>query len=65
MRAEARDRVVKGAAVPTPWEGRLWHYDTRDGMLVPLESEVAWLLPEGRKPYWRARITRLTYEFTP
>lgn len=61
--AEARGRVVNGVVVPTPWEGRLWRYELRDGMHVPLEAEVAWLLPEGPKPYWRGRITMLSYEF--
>lgn len=65
VRAEARGRAVKGAVVPTPWEGRWWHYDLRDGMRIPLEGEAAWLLPEGPKPYWRGRITSVSYEFAP
>ena len=63
VRAEARGRVVDGVAVPTPWEGRLWGYELRDGMRVPLQGEVAWHLPEGPMPYWRGRITSLRYEF--
>jgi hypothetical protein len=31
-------------------------------MLIPLEGEVAWLLPEGAKPYWRGVIARIEYE---
>jgi len=64
MRAEARGRTVAGAVIPTPWEGRWNNYKLRDGMLIPLEGEVAWILPEGPKPYWRGSITRLSYEFT-
>lgn len=63
VRAEARGRTVGGAVVPTPWHGRLWNYAIRDGMRVPLNGEVAWLLPEGAKPYWRGRITQLSYQF--
>ncbi len=63
-RAEARGRAVGGEVVPTPWQGRFWNYEERGGMLVPLDGEVAWLLPEGDKPYWRGRITKLDYEFT-
>jgi hypothetical protein len=63
MRAEARERTVAGSAVATPWEGRFNRYEVRNGMRVPLEGEVAWVLPEGRKPYWRGRITRLEYQF--
>jgi Family of unknown function (DUF6920) len=62
VRAEARGRTVRGAVVPTPWEGRWWRYEARDGMRVPLEGEVAWLLPGGPRPYWRGRVTRLAYE---
>jgi hypothetical protein len=61
--AEARGRTVGGAVVPTPWQGRFWSYAERDGMRVPLDGEVAWLLPEGAKPYWRGRITSVIYEF--
>jgi hypothetical protein len=61
--AQSRGREVKGAVVPTPWQGRCWDYVQRDGMLIPLEGEVAWLLPEGPQPYWRGRITELTYAF--
>lgn len=63
VRAEARGRTVKGATVPTPWQGRFWNYETRDGMRVPLDGEVAWLLPDGPKPYWRGSIQRMTHEF--
>jgi hypothetical protein len=63
VRAEARGRAVAGTVVPTPWEGRWGGYELRDGMRVPIDGEVSWILPEGRKPYWRGRITRLGYEF--
>ncbi len=60
MGTEARGRTVDGEVVPTPWQGRFWNYDERGGMWVPLDGEVAWLLPEGAKPYWRGRITEIT-----
>jgi acyl-coenzyme A thioesterase PaaI-like protein len=62
VRAEARERTVGGRVIPTPWQGRFWSYDERGGMRVPLEGEVAWLLPEGAKPYWRGRVTELVHE---
>ena len=61
--AEARGRMVGGESVPTPWEGRFWGYSERQGMNVPLEGEVAWILPTGTKPYWRGRISEIDYEF--
>jgi hypothetical protein len=64
VRAKARGRMVSGKIVPTRWEGRAWNYRERDGMHIPMEGEVAWLLPAGTKPYWRGRIGEITYEFT-
>ena len=63
VRAEARGRTVGDQISPTPWHGRFWNYQQQDGMLVPLDGEVAWLLPEGAKPYWRGRITEIAYGF--
>jgi hypothetical protein len=63
VRAETRDRTVGGQLVATPWEGTWSDYRREAGMLVPITGEVAWILPEGRKPYWRGRITKLDYRF--
>ena len=63
VRAESRGRAVGGEVVPTPWRGRFWQYEERGGMKVPLNGEVAWLPPEGEKPYWRGHITEISYEF--
>lgn len=63
VRAEARGRAVSGRVVPTPWQGRFWNDSERDGMRVPLDGEVAWLLPAGEKPYWRGRISGIDYTF--
>jgi hypothetical protein len=60
---EARGRTVGGEVVPTPWQGRFRNYEERGGMVVPLEGEVAWLLPEGEKTYWRGHTTEIDYEF--
>ena len=59
---EARGRTVGREIVLTPWRGRFWNYEERGGMLIPTDGEVAWLLPEGEKPYWRGHITDLDYE---
>lgn len=63
VRAEARGRTVGGTVVPTPWHGRFWNYAIQSGIRVPLDGEVSWLLPERAKPYWRGRITQLSYRF--
>ena len=56
IRAKDRGREVNGTVVPTPWEGRWKNYIRMNGMLVPGEGEVAWILEEGRKVYWRGGI---------
>jgi hypothetical protein len=58
-----RYRDVEGTAVPTPWAGTFGSYQEVDGMRVPTEGEVAWILPEGRLSYWRGRIVRSAYDF--
>ncbi len=64
VRSDGRFRSVDGEQIATPWEGRFWAYQEQDGMKIPTEGEVAWLLPEGRAPYWRARIKHIEYDWT-
>lgn len=64
-RAEARGRTVDNLIVATPWEGTWSDYRMQDGMMIPMAGEVSWLLPEGRKPYWRGMIEKIEYEFAP
>ncbi len=64
MRVEDRPRAVGATTVPTPWEGRFWNYADRDGLLVPLDGEVAWQPSSGpRPPYWRGTLTGLRYAY--
>jgi hypothetical protein len=65
VRAEARGRAVGGMTIATPWEGRWSDVQAHDGMRIPMTGEVAWLTPQGRKPYWRGTITSLNYEYAP
>jgi hypothetical protein len=64
FRAEARGGMVGGEMVMAPWEGNWSNYQTRDGMTVPHTGEVAWMRPEGRRPYFVGTITSLSYEFS-
>lgn len=64
VHANARGRMMGSEMITTPWQGRFWNYATQGDMLIPIEGEVAWLLPEGPKPYWRGNITRIEYDFT-
>jgi predicted Zn-dependent protease len=57
----ARARAVGDVTVLTPWQATYSEYKRRDGLLVPAVGEVAWLLPEGPQPYWRGRLTRISF----
>jgi len=59
-----RYRDVNGVGVLTPFEGVHGPFQRRNGMMVPSSSEVAWLLPEGRFPYWRGRPVEIRYRPT-
>jgi len=63
VRSDGRHRFAKGAWVSTPWRGRFWDYEVRDGMKIPLEGEVAWLSSQSVRPYWRGRLQRVEYEY--
>ena len=48
-----------------PWEGTWSNHQRIDSMTLPLTGEVAWILPEGRKTYWRGTVTSLSHEWSP
>ena len=45
------ESLIKSLRASEWRSGHFWNYEERDGMRVPLDGEVAWLLPEGAKPY--------------
>ncbi|MDO9251285.1 MAG: hypothetical protein Q8S71_10280 [Hydrogenophaga sp.] len=65
MLSQARGRIVGKEVSSAPWEGTWANHQRVDGMTVPLTGEVAWLLPEGRKTYWRGTVTSLNHEWSP
>jgi hypothetical protein len=54
--AEKRYREVDGTFEPTPWTGHFRNYQVRNGILIPLDGEVVWNLPEGDLSYWRGHV---------
>jgi hypothetical protein len=64
VRAEARGRMVGKVVDLAPWEGTWSNQQQVEGMTVPMTGEVAWLLPEGRKTYWRGTVTSLRHEWS-
>lgn len=57
-----RYRDVNGKPVLTPWVGEHRDYAPTDGMMIPTSGEVAWVLPDGRLPYWRGRLINARYD---
>ncbi|MFC7127923.1 DUF6920 family protein [Haloferax chudinovii] len=45
-----------------PWTGRFHDYREVNGFRVPTAAEVAWTLPTGDLPYWRATIDDVAYD---
>ena len=60
-----RYRDVNGVGVLTPFEAVCGSYARREGVMIPMSAEVAWLLPEGRFPYWRGRPVEVRYDMAP
>ncbi|MBL0151128.1 MAG: hypothetical protein IPP87_21680 [Ideonella sp.] len=65
FRAEARGGMVGDKMIMAPWEGVWSNYQVRDGVQVPFTGEVAWMRPEGRRPYFIGTVTALAFEFSP
>lgn len=60
--APDRYRAVNGSYEATPWAGRFRNHAVRNGVRIPLEGEVEWILPAGTLPYWRGRIVAIEYD---
>jgi hypothetical protein len=56
-----RYRDVDGRSLLTPFEGVYHAFERRQGVMVPSSAEVAWLLPEGRFPYWRGQPAEISF----
>lgn len=59
----ARYRSEGGKLVSRPWSATFSRYEERRRVLIPIQGEVAWELPEGRLPYWRGTIVRADYDY--
>jgi hypothetical protein len=46
-----------------PWEGRFGDVTEIDGVRVPRDSEVSWLVGSTWRSVWRARLVSARYEF--
>ena len=62
--AAERGRLVGEKITQAPWQARYSRYAERGNMVVPIQGEVAWVLPEGIKTYYRGVMTLASYEFS-
>lgn len=60
--APARVYSTKGETKEFPWRGRLWNYQDRNGVMIPLEGEVSWQMPQGNEPYYKGKIVDVEYD---
>lgn len=56
-----RYRETDGRLVPTRWDGEFSQYARVHEMMIPMHGDVAWMLPEGRAPYWRGDLNSVDY----
>jgi hypothetical protein len=52
-----------GAYSVQPWQIECDEHAGRDGMVIPLRCEVSWIDGGLAQPYWRGRITTITYGY--
>ena len=57
--SDDRPRTTIGTTADTPWRGRFSNYQRHNGMMIPVDGEVEWILPDGALPYWRASIVEI------
>ncbi len=58
-----RYKENQGAYTLEPWRIECGDYAERDGMTIPLRCEVSWITNGRPEPYWRGRITGITYRY--
>ena len=63
VRVEARGALVAGQTVMMPWVGAFSNYRRQNGMMTPFRAEVAWITPQGKRPYFRGTVTQVSYRF--
>ncbi len=61
IRVEARGALIGGKTVMMPWEGQFRDYRRRAGMMIPFYGEVAWITPQGERPYFRGSVMQVIY----
>ena len=58
-----RYKESNGSYTLQPWQIHCAEYTEREGMTIPLWCEVAWINGGRAEPYWRGRITSVSYRY--
>lgn len=61
VRRVTAERYRQEDDADAPWSGSFRDYEERNGMVVPTAAEVAWNLPDGDLPYWRAELDEVEH----
>jgi len=54
--APDRPRAINGRFIPTPWVGRFFDHEYRQGRIIPTRADVAWIVEGIETIYWEGRI---------
>lgn len=54
-----------GVMTLLPWDCGMSNYQERNGMLIPMTGEAAWVRPAGRKAYFLGQVMAVSYEYLP
>ena len=60
-----RYRDVNGTAVKTSWTCRYGEFARVNGMMIPMEGDAAWSLPEGSLSYCRVHLREMEFDGSP
>ncbi len=61
--AADRYRDIDGVGVLTPWVGWFRDYESVDGLMVPREAEVAWMVEDEAMAYFRCQVDDVEYTY--
>ena len=58
-----RPRDVKGKSVKTPWLGTFSNYTEVEGIKVPQNGEISWIIDGKKKTYWKGENFNFQFEY--
>lgn len=62
IHATGRWGRFRGGYALVPWEGRFGDYERHDGVLIPTQGSVGWIVDGRVMTVWTGRVTSVEYE---